>query len=213
MEQEKVYIIRPMEPRDVAMVADIDRLSFSSPWLPSSYLYELSHPHSSFFYTLLKPGAQEEGPSRPQGLLQRVRDALLPAGKEERVIGFVGFRLEYSEAHITTIAVHPDWRGRGLGELLLLTALEKALELNARLVTLEVRASNHIAQHLYRKYGFRYTGVCRGYYRDGEDAWLMELDIQQSTYRIRLAELHRALRKQLLFLQVGVKDVLSRANG
>jgi len=100
-----------------------------------------------------------------------------------------------------------------LGELLLLTALEKALELNARLVTLEVRASNHIAQHLYRKYGFRYTGVCRGYYRDGEDAWLMELDIQQSTYRIRLAELHRALRKQLLFLQVGVKDVLSRANG
>lgn len=208
MEQEQFYIIRPMEPGDVPMVATIDRLSFSSPWLPSSYLYELSHPRSSFFYTLLKPGVHESATSPPRrNFIQRVREALLPAGGDNRVIGFVGFRLEYPEAHITTIAVHPEWRGKGLGELLLLTALEKALELDVRFVTLEVRASNHIAQHLYRKYGFRYTGVYRGYYRDGEDAWLMELEIQQSAYRTRLAALHRALREQLPFLQIGVRSI------
>ncbi|MCX7682469.1 MAG: ribosomal protein S18-alanine N-acetyltransferase [Anaerolineae bacterium] len=206
MERDQCYIIRPMEPGDVATVATIDRLSFSSPWLPSSYFYELNHPRTSFFYTLLKPGARE-APSPPRrNWLQRIREALLPTEEDDRVIGFVGFRLEYPEAHITTIAVHPDWRGRGLGELLLLTALEKALELNVRSVTLEVRASNRIAQHLYRKYGFRYTGVYRGYYRDGEDAWLMELDVQQSACRTRLAALHRALRAQLPFVQLGVRD-------
>lgn len=208
MERKQLYVVRPMEPGDVAMVATIDRLSFSSPWLPSSYLYELSHPRSSFFYTLLKPGISEDAPlSTRRNWLQRLREMLLPMEKDERVIGFVGFRLEYPEAHITTIAVHPDWRGKGLGELLLLTALEKALELDARFVTLEVRASNHIAQHLYRKYGFRYTGVYRGYYRDGEDAWLMELEIQQSAYRTRLAALHRALREQVPFLQIGVSAI------
>ena len=51
--------------------------------------------------------------------------------------------------------------------------MEKALELGVSKVSLEVRPSNHVAQHLYHKYGFQFTEVHHGYYRDGEDAYLM----------------------------------------
>ena len=64
-------------------------------------------------------------------------------------------------------------------------------------VTLEVRPSNQVAQHLYRKYGFRFTGVHAGYYRDGEDAWLMAVEIDRDAYRTRLAELRRNLELRL----------------
>jgi len=118
--------------------------------------------------------------------------------KESRVIGYVGSRLlGAEEAHISTIAVHPDWRGKGLGELLLLTAMEKALELGCGVVTLEMRSSNQVAHHLYRKYGFRFEGVHRGYYRDGEDAWLMKVEMNQDTRRARLADLRQTLEAHL----------------
>jgi len=112
------------------------------------------------------------------------------------------------EAHISTIAVHPEWRGKGLGELLLLTALEEALGLQVNLVTLEVRTSNRVAQRLYYKYGFQSTGTHRGYYRDGEDAWLMALRVDKNGYQMQLAELRRRLEKRLHRRQqvVGQKD-------
>jgi ribosomal-protein-alanine N-acetyltransferase len=84
-----------------------------------------------------------------------------------------------------------------LGELLLLTAMERALEREASVVSLEMRPSNRVAQRLYRKYGFRFTGVHRGYYRDGEDAWLMEVEVNRDTYRARLIELRRVLETRL----------------
>jgi ribosomal-protein-alanine N-acetyltransferase len=99
--------------------------------------------------------------------------------------------------HISTIAVHPDWRGRGLGELLLLTAIDQSARMKRGKVTLEVRPSNKIAQSLYQKYGFRFTGVHEGYYRDGENAWLMAAEIDRAIYRQRLAELRRALEERL----------------
>jgi ribosomal-protein-alanine N-acetyltransferase len=106
--------------------------------------------------------------------------------------------------HISTIAVHPEWRGKRLGELLLLTAMEQALGLGAGLVTLEVRASNDVAQHLYRKYGFRFKGVHRGYYRDGEDAWLMAVEVDGRAYRTRLADLRQALMGQVCCRRTGI---------
>jgi ribosomal-protein-alanine N-acetyltransferase len=191
MIQSLPYIIRPMEPGDVPTVVAIDRLSFPTPWLASSYLYELNHNHRSCYYTLLKP-TLDEPKDTEQGWLHRLRSALNPA-VESQVIGYVGFRFQSKEAHISTIAVHPTWRGGGLGELLLLTAVEKALEMKMSKLSLEVRPSNHVAQHLYHKYGFRFTGVHRGYYRDGEDAWLMEVSITHAAYQTRLAELGRLL--------------------
>ena len=202
MTQPLLYTIRPMEPNDVPTVVAIDRLSFPAPWLASSYLYELNHNHRSCYDVLLKP-AVDESEDAEQGWLHRLRGMLNPV-VESRVIGYVGFRFQTKEAHISTIAVHPAWRGRGLGELLLLTAVEKVLEMKMSRLSLEVRPSNHMAQHLYHKYGFRFTGVRRGYYRDGEDAWLMDVWITHAAYQARLAELSRLLEARVHFQRVDV---------
>jgi ribosomal-protein-alanine N-acetyltransferase len=78
------------------------------------------------------------------------------------------------EAHITTIGVLPEYRGNGLGELLMVTLCTEAMRHGAEWVTLEVRVSNESAQALYRKYGFTQQGIRRRYYSDnGEDAYIM----------------------------------------
>ena len=78
------------------------------------------------------------------------------------------------EAHITTFAVHPGWRRRGIGDRLLLELLDIALERGAREATLEVRLSNLPARRLYEKFGFRPVGLRPRYYTDdNEDALIM----------------------------------------
>lgn len=90
------------------------------------------------------------------------------------IIGVAGFWLIASEIHIITIAVHPDWRGLGLGEWQLHTLIEKGQSLGATTATLEVRLSNHTAQALYHKYGFQEVGRRTGYYsNNGEDALIL----------------------------------------
>ncbi len=78
------------------------------------------------------------------------------------------------EAHISTIAVAPESRGLGLGELLLIALLDRAIVVNAETATLEVRAGNLVAQNLYRKHAFQVVGLRKGYYSDNrEDALIM----------------------------------------
>ena len=78
------------------------------------------------------------------------------------------------EGHIVSIAVKESFRGQGLGELLLLGAVEMALRRDQQVVTLEGRVSNSIAQRLYTKYGFTQVGIRKGYYSDNrEDAFIM----------------------------------------
>jgi ribosomal-protein-alanine N-acetyltransferase len=186
------YSIRPMEPGDIPSVVAIDRLSFPTPWSASSYAYELKHRNSSFFYVLLKPDPNGDSPPE-RGWRRWLHSATGLGPQKSRVIGYLGIRLRNSGTHISTIAIHPDWRGHGLGELLLLTAMEQSAKMERSLVTLEVRPSNATAQRLYQKYGFRFTGVHEGYYRDGENAWLMAVEID----RKRLAELRQALETRL----------------
>ena len=82
------------------------------------------------------------------------------------------------EAHITTIAVKESNKRRGIGERLLISILDMATQLNAQLVTLEVRPSNEQAQTLYQKYSFSKAGVRHRYYTDnGEDAIIMTTDV------------------------------------
>lgn len=189
------YEIRPMEPGDVPQVGAIERLSFPTPWPSSSFLYELGNNPRSSYHVLLRP--KGSGATRPRRGWRRWLHSLIDCPKESRVIGYVGFRFRPEEVHISTIAVHPDWRGKSLGELLLLTAMEKALDMGSSVVSLEVRASNRVAQGLYRKYGFRFTSVYRSYYRDGEDAWRMEAQVNTRPYRDRLAARRQTLEARL----------------
>jgi len=103
------------------------------------------------------------------------------------------------EAHISTIAVQPNWRRLGIGELLLVAMLDRATELEADMATLEVRVSNVTAQNLYRKYGFRQVGLRRRYYRDSdEDALIMSTErLTSASFQSHFQQLKRALRERL----------------
>jgi ribosomal-protein-alanine N-acetyltransferase len=100
-----------------------------------------------------------------------------PPPTEELLLGYVGLWFLGDEAHITSIAVREAYRRRGIGQLLLITTMEAAIERNCRVVTLEARVSNDPAITLYERYGFRRMGIRRGYYTDNrEDAVVMSTD-------------------------------------
>ncbi|BAH05732.1 ribosomal protein S18-alanine N-acetyltransferase [Clostridium kluyveri] len=96
------------------------------------------------------------------------------AKKSEFIIGYAGMWLILDEGHITTVAVHPKYRGIGAGNLLLESLIEICKIESMNSMTLEVRKSNIVAQNLYKKYGFIESGIRREYYGDNkEDAIIM----------------------------------------
>lgn len=196
MIQSLPYVTRPMEPGDIPSVVAIDQLSFPTPWPSSAYAYELNYAKDSRYTVLLRPGTPRSAPAKPKWRHWLLRSAGV-FRDNGNIIGYLGVRRKKDASHISTIAVHPDWRCEGLGEYLLLLAIEQSLEQEAPRITLEVRASNRVAQNLYRKYGFRFSGTYRGYYRDGEDAWLMALEITGPGFQRRLAELRQASEQEL----------------
>ena len=107
--------------------------------------------------------------------------------------------LAFDEAHITTIGVDPDHRGRGLGELLLLCMFDEAIERGANWLTLEVRVTNAAAQALYRKYGFTAHGTRKRYYSDNnEDALIMwSPALGEPEYRAEVESRRAALARRL----------------
>lgn len=163
--------LMPMTLGDIPQVVAIDQRSFSLPWSASSYRFELTDNHASHFYVAV-PAA----PPPVRNFFERLRRLGQPPPR--LVVGYIGYWLIEDEIHISTIAVHPDWRGQGIGDQLLRVALYQAAEAAAVMVTLEVRTSNLVAQNLYRKYGFEVVGRRKRYYRDNhEDALIMTVEL------------------------------------
>ena len=143
-------LIRRMTLEDVPAVHEIDELSFSLPWPERSFRFELSANPVSRGWV-----AEVDGKIAAMLVLWFIID----------------------EAHIATIAVHPDFRRQGIGEQILLHALRSVQDEGARRAFLEVRVGNVAAQAMYKKYGFEVAGVRPGYYKDNnEDALLMNLE-------------------------------------
>ena len=92
-------------------------------------------------------------------------------------MGYSASVLRGFEGHILSIAVHPDYRGLGVGEKVLRENIKRLKELGAKKVVLEVRVSNTVAIRLYKKVGFEVSGLLKNYYWDGEDAYKMILTI------------------------------------
>ena len=112
------------------------------------------------------------------------------ARSEHELIGYAGLMFTPDEAHITNIAVHPDFRRGGVGRLLLIRLIGTALERGCEALTLEVRVSNTAAQSLYRAFGFAPAGIRQRYYENSEDALVMWAhDIQGPEFRRRFQEL------------------------
>jgi ribosomal-protein-alanine N-acetyltransferase len=183
---------------DVPAVAALEKGVFPLPWSARVFEYELRHNPMAYF-VVVRP--------RKVGMIQEQATSLATKarGQPEQepsslgMLGYGGFWFIAGEAHICTLAVHPDWRGRGLGELVLVHLIDHATETDAAVLTLEVRASNAVAQNMYRKYGFAQTGVGKRYYTDnGEDAVIMATDlISSASFQRQFQSLKAALWRKL----------------
>lgn len=199
--------VRLMGKEDIAQVAEIDREAFPSMWPPPNYQHELRNRISH--YTVACDGeespvpAEKEVPPEKTGLVSRLRRLFglnrfsgdgLSASTGHYVAGFVGCWIMADEAHITTIAVRETYRRQGIGEMLLINAIDLAEERKATIVTLEVRASNTGAQDLYTKYGFDKVGLRKGYYTDNrEDAIVMSTaNIASDSFKTHFQQLKEA---------------------
>ncbi len=141
-----------MRPEDLDEVLAIERVSFSMPWSRGAFLYEMQQNRVARCWVMHEDG---------------------------RVLGYLCLWEIADELHITNIAVHPTCRRQGIGRALLRGVLDDARQRKLRLVVLEVRPSNTEARTLYETFGFRVIGRRHGYYYDtGEDALVMEADLQ-----------------------------------
>ena len=124
-------------------------------------------------------------------LAQKSSRSYLVARHEGEVVGYAGMMFTGLEAHITNIAVDPDFHGRKVGSRLMLRLVTEAIARGARTLSLEVRVTNLPAQSMYGKFGFSVVGVRKGYYIETkEDALVMVVDDATTTeYRLRLQTL------------------------
>lgn len=165
--------IEPMRLDDLDAVHAIEQASFTSPWPPNAYRSELETNRLAHY------------------LVARAGDG----GPDGDVVAYGGLWVMVDEAHITTFAVHPAWRRQRVGERLLLSFLDLAVDRGAHEATLEVRLSNLPARRLYEKYGFRPVGLRPRYYSDDhEDALIMTTEpLAERHMQERIARLRTAL--------------------
>ncbi len=183
--------IRFMRQRDISQVTEIDHEAFPTEWPPTNFPRELEN---KMAYYIVAYESQDTNPqSSPKssemekqpGLLERMR-RVFSRSRTDRdrlsegvvpIIGYAGMWIMADEAHITSIASRQDHRHQGIGEALLICLVELATAKRARIVTLEARVSNQIAQNLYYKFGFDKLGVRKAYYLDNkEDAVIMSTE-------------------------------------
>ena len=201
--------VRLMHKGDIAQVTEIDREAFPTLWPPANYGRELQNRLGRYIVacdeeeTVEEPEVEASLEKGISGLASKVRRLFNhnrflsnepPSSGRQYIKGFAGLWIMADEAHITNIAVRGIHRRQGIGELLLILVIALVMELNARIITLEVRASNTAAQNLYHKYGFAQVGLRRGYYTDnGEDAVIMSTEnITSAPFQAQLQRLKQA---------------------
>jgi len=145
------YFIRRMRETDLGAVRAIEAMSFSNPWSEDTFRGEIQNtPVSSPLVVVRRPG--------------------------DEVVGYIIYWQIRDDVQVNNIAVHPECRGRGLGEAMMRFAIAKVRAAGAEFMTLEVRQSNTSAVALYKKLGFEALGTRKNYYtRPDEDACVMGL--------------------------------------
>ena len=166
-EQVAIEMTR-MRRRHLRRVLSIEARVYPRPWSASLFLSELS---------------------------QRTTRTYIVAKHDGEVVGYAGMMFTGREAHVTNIAVDPDFHGRKVGTRLLLFIITEAVARGAEILSLEVRVSNDVAQSMYEKFGFAAVSVRKGYYIEtNEDALVMVVDDARSTdYRLRLQQIREGL--------------------
>jgi ribosomal-protein-alanine N-acetyltransferase len=173
------YFIRPMDWPDLHQVAAMEREAFPTLWPATSYRRELKNKIAEYAVCVRDNEYVEVPAKDSRRSILRLFGRRKPQEREQQQLltGFVGLWYMSGEAHIVSIAVREDYRRNGLGELLLIGAIEMAQRRSQQVVTLEARVSNTAAIALYEKYQLRQIGIRRGYYSDNhEDAVIMTSD-------------------------------------
>ena len=134
-----------MSSEHVPQVAELEKLCFVDPWDEKSIAYELTNPLSYWLVAL-------EG---------------------ETVTGYVGSQTVIDETDMMNIAVHPDYRRKGIAESLINALVSDLVQKGSRCLTLEVRASNEAAKALYQKLGFQHVGTRKNYSRHPKEDGLI----------------------------------------
>lgn len=141
-----MLIVREMQKGDIFRAREIEKACFGAHWTPTNFEKELANGSGGHLTALWG----------------------------DEVIGYIGYWLILEEAHITVVAVDPNYRRMGIGEQLLIAMTDHSMARGAKWMTLEVRVSNVPAQKLYEKYGFKVLGRRKAYYHDNqEDALVM----------------------------------------
>ena len=207
--------LRRLRTGDINQVVEIEKEAFSPLWVSTPFKRELTNKYACYLVACpddetadaVKAETQSPNGSPLWERLARGVNGVMgrshnPVTAEEYVAGYVSVWYQGEEAHITEIAVREKLRGRGIGELLLIGSMREAVKYGSKVMTLEARVSNFIAQRLYEKYAFKTVGTRKGYYSDNrEDAVLMTtcpIDTEeyhqlfqglQETYRSRRGEI------------------------
>lgn len=183
--------IRAMVAEDIAQIMDIERESFPAMWPQTAYRRELNNKIARYRVITEVRDEPFEAPGAPGvwGAIRRIVGS--PPATDEYLLGFIGVWLMVGEAHIVTVAVRESHRRMGIGERLVLAALDIATDAGQDVATLEVRASNLAARRLYEKYDFVHVGLRKRYYSDNnEDAVIMTTpDLYAASYQARIADL------------------------
>jgi [ribosomal protein S18]-alanine N-acetyltransferase len=145
------FVFRYMKEEDIDQILEVEHASFTTPWSREAFYNEL-HSNKFAVYIVLE--------------------------ENKKIIGYCGAWIVIDEAHVTNVAILPEYRGRKLGAAMLEKLMMVAREMGAKSMTLEVRVTNHVAQSLYRKFGFQNGGIRKNYYSDNqEDALVMWVNL------------------------------------
>ena len=209
------FYIRPISRLDSRQLVEVERDAFPTLWPPTSFNRELNNKLAVYLAAIALndvsavPNPEPEPPP-PPSLLARLGTALfslLPSapghGNGDYILGYLGLWRVVDDAHVVSVGVRTPFRRHGIGEALLIRAIESAINWGSRYITLEVRVSNRGAQSLYDKYGFKRAGIRKRYYLDNnEDAYIMTTDsILTPEYQVHFKQL-KALHAQRIAMEL-----------
>ena len=192
------FAVRPLREADIPQVKAVEKQAFSTLFPPTSFRRELGNRAARYWVVENRDETENPRPARPpKGIVRRIlRSArgLSQQSTPNSIVGFLGTWYAADQAHIVSVGVADGYRRRGIGELLLIAAVEHAIGRETETITLEVRKSNAAARALYVKYGFIEQGIRKGYYSNNrEDAVIMTTgSIQMERYAAQVSALKRA---------------------
>ena len=175
----KILEIKPLESSQVEEIVVLDQICLGGLWTTEGYLREIDSPNSTLLTLNISDRSTDTTTSQ--------------------IIGIACLWSILEEAHITLLAIHPDYRRQGLGTLLLLNLLEDAIARKLQWATLEVNVNNKKALNLYQKFGFKIVGTRKKYYQStGDDASILWLkDIQDDNFATSLTQWQQELKNCL----------------